>query len=293
MSMLQKLDLGGVSLELVDGGSFWLDAGAMFGLVPKAVWEKKVTADAGNRVKVACNVPLVRMGKRNILVDLGSGDKFDKKSRDIYSLDDYCVYKELSRHGLSPEQITDVIFTHLHFDHAGGVSRWKDPSKPGEPVLNFPNASYHVQKEEWSAATHPNELNRRSYLEENIGPLAGSGRVILIDGDKEILPGVTVLRTGGHTHGHQAVRIQGRDSAAYVLGDILCFTEHLRLTWLTAFDRDTYASLEAKKKYFARVADENAFVWLYHDPNNLVLKIHRIPDEPEYDYDAVLIKGRS
>jgi len=290
MTSLEKIELGGVTIECVDGGTFRLDGGAMFGMVPKAVWEKKVTPDSQNRIELSCNVPLIQMGKRNILVDTGCGDKFNEKGRDLYGLSGRHAYKALTAHGLSPEQITDVIFTHLHFDHAGGVSRWKDAGKPGEAVLNFPNAMFYIQKDEWEAARNPNELNRRTYLEENLGPMENSRRVVLARGDGEIIPGVSVIRTGGHTSGHQAVLVRGKDAAAYFLGDILCLAQHLRLAWLTAFDRDTYVSLEAKKKLFAKVADENAFVWMYHDCHDLVLKIRHIPNEPEYDFSTVIPK---
>jgi len=290
MTSLQKIDLGGVTVECVDGGTFRLDGGAMFGMVPKAVWEKKVTPDSRNRIELSCNVPLIQTGKRNVLVDLGCGDKLDEKGRDLYCTGGRHVYQALASHGLSPEQITDVIFTHLHFDHAGGVTRWKDAAKRVEAVLNFPNAMYHVQKDEWEAARNPNELNRRTYLEENLGPMASSRRVVLARGDEELFPGVLVIRTGGHTNGHQAVVVRGRDAAAYFMGDVLCLTHHIRLAWLTAFDCDTYDSLEAKKKLFAKAADENAYVWMYHECHDLVLRIRHKPNEPEYDFSPVVPK---
>jgi glyoxylase-like metal-dependent hydrolase (beta-lactamase superfamily II) len=288
MPRVGQIDLGGVTVELLDGGSFCLDAGTMFGIVPKAAWAKKVSPDSKNRIPLGCSVALVRSGSRIALVEAGLGDKWDDRARDIYAIQGGPAHVALRAHKLSPEQVTDVILTHLHFDHAAGMTRCPDADSAANPVISFPNATVYVQKDEWLAARRPNEISRGSYRPENLDPLAKHDKLVLVEGGKEILPGVAVFATGGHSDGHQIVRIQGRKDVLYVLGDILCTVHHLRLAWLTAYDRDTYCALEAKKRILARAADENAIVWIYHEPLYPAVRIRPVPGQPEYSFEPVI-----
>ncbi|HHN46847.1 MAG TPA: MBL fold metallo-hydrolase [Planctomycetes bacterium] len=260
------IDLGGVSVLPLRGGAFRLDAGAMFGMVPKVLWQQHVSIDENNRTALACNVPLVRIGGSVLVIDTGCGDKWDAKSREMYAMEGGSLCDALRACGVSPEDVTHVVLTHLHFDHAGGLTRWADASDAGCPVLNYPRAVFFVQKAEWDAALKPSELTRRTYLRENLEPLASSGRLRILDGGAAVLPGVSVLLTGGHSPGHQAVRIEGAERVMYHPGDLLPLSHHSRPAWIPAYDCDASVSLEAKKSLFARAAEEDAIVWTAHDP---------------------------
>lgn len=268
-----SIDLGDVSVSRIDDGSFYLDGGAMFGAVPKPVWEKQALPDALNRVELACSVALVRSRDRLVLIDTGCGDKWDDKFRNIYSIGQARILAALAALGVEPSRVTDVVLSHLHFDHAGGVARRLESDPAAGLLLNYPNARHYVQRIEWMDALAPTELTRRSYLPENFLLLSDSGNLVLLDGETEIIPGITLFPAAGHTMGHQAVKIQGDSDAMYFLGDIVPSTRHLRLPWLTAFDLDRSATLEAKRSCLNRILAENALLWLYHDTLDTVVRL--------------------
>src|SRR5262245_10787472 len=202
-------------LPLTDG-SFRLDGGAMFGVVPKTLWERRTPADERNRIAMGLRPLLIRTPERNILIDAGVGDKMSAKEQEIYAFDRReHLDHSLGAHGLTAGDIDVVLASHLHFDHAGGFTRLDD----GVLRPRFPKARYLVRRGEWDDATHPNERNRASYLLQNYQPLQEAGVLDFIEADGEVLPGISVWRTGGHTMHHQLIKIEADGRTAVFVAD--------------------------------------------------------------------------
>ncbi|MGH9792770.1 MAG: MBL fold metallo-hydrolase, partial [Candidatus Acidiferrales bacterium] len=198
------MKLGDIELYIVNDGYFALDGGAMFGVVPKPLWERKFTPDGRNRIRLGMNCPLIRTAGQWILVETGAGDKMDAKFAEMYAIDGPPrLPEQLAARGLRPEEIDIVIDTHLHFDHCGWNTRIVD----GKAVPTFPNARYVLQRGELEHAKRPNERDRASYFPDNFVPVEAAGQFWLIEGDREVAPGVEVLRVPGHNADMQCVRI--------------------------------------------------------------------------------------
>src|SRR5512132_235719 len=197
------LTIGPYTVRFLSGGRFRLDGGAMFGVVPKVLWNRVAPADERNRIRMAMTCLLIEGDGKRVLVDAGSGTKDDAKFRDIYAIErPEALIEDLRAAGVAPEQVDTVALTHLHFDHCGGgTTRGED----GVVHPTFPKAHYLVRRQEWDDAHHANERNRASYLSDNYDPLAQSGQLILHAQDIEILPGVWMKNLPGHTLGHQGV----------------------------------------------------------------------------------------
>jgi glyoxylase-like metal-dependent hydrolase (beta-lactamase superfamily II) len=257
------LTLGDARLTMVNGGDFRLDGGAMHGVVPKTIWSRLVSCDDRNRVTYATNCLIVELGGKRVLVETGNGDKFPAKEKDIYGIDhDRAIGVALAEIGVEPASIDVVVLTHLHFDHAGGTTK---KTAGGGLVPVFPRARHVVQRRELEAAEHPHERNRASYLAENLAPLAAGGLLHLVDGEADIVPGVRVLPTPGHTPGHQSVLIDGGGPKALFLGDVVPTSVHLKLPFIMAYDLDVEATLSAKKRLLARAIEEKWLVLFGHD----------------------------
>jgi glyoxylase-like metal-dependent hydrolase (beta-lactamase superfamily II) len=270
------VELGRLRVDLLSDGTFALDGGAMFGVVPRVVWEKSDPPDEKNRVTLGLNVALVLTedGKR-ILVDTGMGDKWTEKERAIYRIErSSTIPGELAARGLGPADIDVVINTHLHFDHAGGNTVWRS----GQAVPTFPRARYVVQRGEWQDATHAHERNRASYREENFRPLEASGQLDLVEGEAEIAKGVRVVPVGGHTAHHQMVVITGGGRTLAVPTDLLPTTSHLPLPFVMSYDLFPVATLEAKRVFLTRAAEEHWDVLFYHDARTPLGRVQRAQD---------------
>jgi glyoxylase-like metal-dependent hydrolase (beta-lactamase superfamily II) len=251
-----------VRVHVLSDGRFALDGGALFGIVPRALWEKTDPPDARNRVGLGLNVALVETDGKRILVDAGIGDKWSAKEQDIYRIErTVTLLSSLAALGLGPDDIDFVINTHLHFDHAGGNTRLVD----GRPIPTFPRARYVVQLGEWEDAMHPNERNRASYREENFLPLAESHQLQTVQGESEVAPGVHVHPAGGHTAYHQMVVIEGGGQRLVIPTDLLPTTSHLPLSHVTAFDLFPIGSLEAKRRLLEDAAAQGWMILFYHD----------------------------
>lgn len=248
--------LGSSKLTLVSDGTIRMDGGSMFGVVPKTIWSRTRPADRQNRVEMGLNCLLIRTGGKNVLVDTGVGTKHSQKVRTIFHIRAGQLVSNLARAGLAREDIDLVVLTHLHFDHAGGCTRW-DRNGSLEPV--FPRATYLVQRRDWQEATKTNERTRPAYLPEDFLPLEGTKQLELLDGDTELLPGLWVRRTGGHTAGHQMVCIESAGERAACLGDVLPMPQHLPVHYITAFDMYPLETLDAKRRWLSRAEKEN---WL-------------------------------
>ncbi len=256
--------IGSYELHAIETGRFALDGGAMFGVVPRPLWEKSNPPDDRNRITMAARALLIVGDGRKILVDTGNGDKFDQKFGSIYRMESSreIIDASLARHHLTPGDITDVILTHLHFDHAGGATR----REGDRTVPAFPNATYYVQRHHWDAALHPSERDRASFVPADFLPLHDAGVLQLVDGEKEILPGVRVQIVNGHTTALQCPLISdGRASLLYC-ADLVPLASHLHLPWIMAYDLRPLVTLEEKRKTLETAVKEQWVLFFEHDP---------------------------
>jgi glyoxylase-like metal-dependent hydrolase (beta-lactamase superfamily II) len=255
------LKLGDLEFHVLVDGYVSLDGGAMFGVVPKVFWEKKIPPDGRNRVQLAMNCLLVHAGGKRILVETGMGAKMPPKLRDIYAIEGPYLNDRLAEHGLDPSEIDIVINTHLHFDHCGGNTRLEKD----KIVAAYPNAKYVVQRGEFEHAKHPNERDRASYLMDNYAPLEAKGKLALLEGDRAIAPGVELIRVPGHTANMQCVKLSGGGKNAFFLADIAPTTAHLPLAWIMGYDLYPVTTLESKKKWFPELVKEGWIALFCHD----------------------------
>jgi glyoxylase-like metal-dependent hydrolase (beta-lactamase superfamily II) len=256
------MKLGDLEFHLLTDGHFRLDGGAMFGVIPRTLWERKMPPDDRNRITLAMNSLLIRAAGKWILVETGAGDKWDAKRRDIFAFDSPPrLLDKLIARGLQPEQIDMVINTHLHFDHCG----WNTRVVNGKLVPTFPNARYVVQRGELEHAKHPTERDRTSYLAENFLPIEDSGQWWLLDGDREVVPGVELIRTPGHTRDIQCVRLSGGGKTVFFFVDLVPTAAHLPFHWITAYDLYPLTTLETKKRWIPEVARADWLAIFGHD----------------------------
>jgi glyoxylase-like metal-dependent hydrolase (beta-lactamase superfamily II) len=283
------LKLGDLEFHILEAGRFGLDGGAMFGVIPKPMWEKKAPPDSRNRIAMAMNSLLIHAGGKRILVETGAGDKVNEKFREIYALEGPTLIERLRDYGCYPEDIDIVINTHLHFDHCG----WNTVrnNKGGKIVPTFPRAKYYAPKGEWEYARRPSERDAISYIPDNYDPLVQSGLMTLLKGGEEIVPGISVKTFPGHTAHMQAVIVNGRPgferarlpaapSAAHkedgasapevaiacYISDLIPTTAHIDLTWGMSFDLYPLQTIESKKQYYAKAIPEKWVTVFTHDP---------------------------
>ena len=262
--MTTIMKLGKFEIHILSDGTFKLDGGGMFGIVPKVLWEKKVPPDERNRITLGMNCVLLRTGNKNYLIETGIGQKVSKKFREIYDVQKGGeILSGLKKLGLSPGDIDGVIITHLHFDHSGGCTLC-DAS--GQFVPTFPKAKYFIQKQEWDDALHPNELTRGSYLEENFVPLKERRQLELVNGNQKIDGGIDLQMTGGHTRGHQIVWMESDGEKACFLGDFIPTTNHLKVPWVMAYDSYPIELVDLKQSVLEKLVEEKYRCFWYHDP---------------------------
>jgi len=235
----------------------------MFGIVPKALWDKEKPADDRNRIAMDMNCLLIRDGAGNVVVvETGAGPKLTERSKEIFGIDGPPrLLDELARRGVRPDEVTLVVNTHLHFDHAGG-NTYRDGDKI---VATFPRASYVFQRLEWVDASAPNERTRGSYFSDDYAPLEATGKLELIDESVEILPGIRLDRVPGHTRGTQTVRVSDAGATMFFSSDFMPDRHHLRLPWIPAFDLYPLETLAAKKVILPRAVSEKWLVAFTHD----------------------------
>ncbi len=255
------MKLGRFNIHLLSDGTFTLDGGQMFGVIPKPLWEKKLEADARNRVRLALTCLLVQTGKQNVLVETGVGDKFDPKRADIYGVDHSAASlpAELKKVGVATEDVDVVINTHLHFDHCG----WNTYHDGTRLVPTFPRARYFVQRGEWEHACRPTERDRASYIEQFFG--VAEEQTEFLEGDAEVLPGISVEVLPGHTRHMQGVRISSEGAGAYFISDLVPTKAHLQYPWIMSFDLYPMETLENKKRLLPQLAREETLVVFPHD----------------------------
>ena len=255
------MKLGSFELTALSDGTFALDGGQMFGVVPKPLWEKKLPADARNRVRLALTCLLVRAGKHNVLIETGIGNKYNDKFLDIYGVEKPTTLPvDLKKTGLRPEDMDIVINTHLHFDHCG----WNTRREGGKLIPTFPCARYVIQAGEWEHALHPTERDRASYLPESFRP--AEAQTEFLEGNQEIIPGVRVEIFPGHTRDLQCVWIESEGQQACFVSDLIPTRAHLPYPWITSFDLYPLETLANKERLLPQLVAQETLVVFPHDP---------------------------
>jgi methylmalonyl-CoA epimerase len=257
--------LGDLELITLSDGFFSLDGGAMFGVVPRSLWEKRLPPDDANRIPLGMRPLVVRNGHTTMIIDAGCGDKLDAKSAAIYKLDRrYHLDHALAEAGLSVDDVDLVLASHLHFDHVGGFTAL---GKDGAVVPRFPKAKYVAHRGEWADATHPHERNRASYLPENFVPLMDAGVLTLVDDGAAIMPGVTYRRSGGHTPHHQVVMIESGGRTAVFTADMYPTSVHVPDPWLMGYDLHPMDTLGFKRGFAREAIARDYLLFFEHDPS--------------------------
>ncbi len=258
------MEFGDYRVEVVPEAEFWLDGGAMFGVVPRSLWERVAPPDASNRVRLSTNCLFVEAGGERILVETGIGDKFSTRHAEMYGIGREFPLGERLRAvtGCAPEEITVVVNTHLHFDHAGGNTTLDES---GRAVAAFPNARYLVSRAEFEHAESPHERDRASYLPENWRPLAESGQLKLMPDAYEVVPGLTLETVAGHSRTMQCVRLERDGRTLYGFADLVPTRAHVALAWIMGYDLYPVETLEAKKRLLPQAAREGWLCLFYHD----------------------------
>ena len=258
---MQRLTLGDFELNTFSDGTYSLDGGAFFGVIPKILWSRKVDADDRNVVRAGLNSLLVRTGKQNVLIETGIGNKLADRMIKIYG-QPAKLLDSLAEGGVGPDDIDVVINTHLHFDHCG----WNTVrDKNGKISPAFPRAKYYAPQGEWQYSRQPSERDAISYISENYDPLVASGQMTLLQGGEQIVPGVSVMTFPGHTAHMQGVIVESGGKTACYISDLIPTTAHIDLAWGMAFDLYPLQTIASKKRYYARSIAENWLTVFTHD----------------------------
>lgn len=257
------MKLGDIELTIISDGTFWLDGGAMFGVVPKALWNRLNPADECNRIKLSLSCLLIKTPRHTVLVDTGIGTDLKERFCDLYRIERATgLVGGLRERGVAPEDIDFVINTHLHFDHCGG-----NTVKQGDAYVPvFPRAQYVIQEREWYDANHPNERTKASYLKQHFAPIKDAGQLMLVDGDHEVVQGIAVKCTNGHTRGHQSVLIEDNGRKAMYLGDLIPTTSHIKIPYIMGYDLYPLDILTKKKEILDMAVSEHWLLIFEHDP---------------------------
>jgi glyoxylase-like metal-dependent hydrolase (beta-lactamase superfamily II) len=259
----QNMQIGAYKLTIINTGYFRLDGGAMFGIIPRPLWEKTNPPDHQNRIKLAARSLLLQKGRKNILIDTGMGNKWDDKSKSIYDIEnDISLESELLKVGLKPEDITDVILTHLHFDHTGGSTILEN----GKLYPAFPSARYYVQKKNLEWGMNSTDRDRGSYIKDNFMPLIDLGVLELLNGDIQFDENLHLMVVNGHTFGQQLVKVSDGSKTLLYCCDLIPTASHIPLPYIMGYDLQPLVTLADKKNLLHKALDENWFLFFEHDP---------------------------
>jgi len=277
---------GSFELHWIETGDLWLDGGAMFGVVPKALWSRQLPPDAQNRIPMTMRCLLIRSLNtgRLYLVDNGAGNKFNEKMSSIYGLDygpqdEKRLETSLARASIQPSEITDLIFTHLHFDHCGGTTDWVDDQLSHV----FPNARYHVHRDHFLTATEPNPREQASFLPDNIGPITAASDQLSLVGLEQVdvtqpvyEPGLEALVMNGHTLGQQLPKISCGDTHLVFVADLLPTAQHVPLVWVMGYDMFPTQTLKEKQAFLEQAAAEQWWLLMEHDRHHECIQVGNI-----------------
>ena len=271
------INLGQFEIHGLRDGFFYLDGGAMFGVVPKSLWERKCTPDRQNRIKLGLNSILIKTDKKLVLVETGIGARLNPKFSEYYAVERKPdLIASLGRLGIEAGDIDVVINTHLHFDHCHGNT---EESEKGEIVPAFPQAKYIIQRGEWEYALNPCFRDKPSYISDSFLPLEKQGLVQFVDGDTEISEGIEAVLAPGHTAYHQCVKVQSDHQTFFFLADMVPTSAHVGLPYIMSYDLFPLETLENKKKFFDQAIEEDWIVGFVHDPNLFFGKIDKVEDK--------------
>ena len=245
-----------------------LDGGGMFGVVPKAIWKRLIPPDDANRIELQTNCLLLQQGDQRVLVETGCGDKWTQKQRDIFAVESRTVVEALAEKGIQPGDIDDVVLTHLHFDHAGGLTRL---DQDGHATATFPNAHIHVQMQEWEDAKAGRSTMTGTYLHSNLDPVAD--QIVTHEGDSTIMSGIRVMPVPGHTWGQQAVLVETVDGTLCFPGDLLPTRHHIGASYSMGYDMLPWENMRTKQGLLSFAADNSWLLVLDHEPGHPVFTV--------------------
>ena len=267
------MKIGDYDLYSIETSEFSLDGGAMFGIVPKPIWEREAPSDALNRIDMVTRSLLLCSYEKKILIDTGNGTKWEEKYRDIYNIDTsrYNIENSLTKYGFSADDITDIINTHLHFDHAGGNTKIDD----GSIVPTFPNAKYWVTKEHWELANHPSQKDSGSFIEHDWKVLAENGMIETVNGNEPFIKGIDSYITQGHTAGLLHPMISDGTKTLFYGADIFPLAAHISIPWVMAYDVQPVVTMKEKEILLPKMQDEEWILFLEHDPNIQACTVHQ------------------
>jgi len=271
--MNAALSIGEIRVGFVSGGKLRIDGGNMFGVIPRVMWEKVSPPDAQHRIRLETNCVVVETANSLGLIDTGYGGKTAARFRERHALEEgEPLMRNLGAVGIAPEQIDWVVLTHLHFDHAGGATVYAE-NRAVRPA--FPRATYYVQRAEWQDATSGLPELAGAYYLDDIVPIEQAGQLQLVEGEAEIVPGVRVQLTAGHTRGHQVVRIESRGESGVCLADMCPTTAHLKTFWTMAYDQFPLDIRRTKPGILNDIADNNRLALFSHDPYMAAARLAR------------------
>ncbi len=274
---MATITLGDWTVHTLETGALWLDGGAMFGSVPRPLWSRLNPPDERNRIRLAMRCLLLERHGRRVLVDVGLGAKSDAKFRDIFRVEPEPTLEDsLAAIGRDPADITDVVLTHLHFDHAGGATVRTDD---GELRPRLPGAAWHVPQQNWDNAHAANVRERASYLPENYDPLLAHGVLDFYDRHVEPWPGVSMITADGHTLGQQMVRIAGGGRVVYFVADLIPTASHVRVPYVMGYDMCAERTMREKRELLRGACDERAWIVLEHDPDTALARPEAVGED--------------
>jgi len=282
----KHLKIGPYEVHAVPTGIFGLDGGSMFGTVPKVLWEKSNPPDEKNRIAMEARALLLKSQDRNILIDTGNGsdfvakygEKLGTKFAEMYAVDESGpnLISSLKSHGVSPEDVTDVILTHLHFDHAGGATK----SENGRIVPTFPKAKYYLQRSNLETAKNPNVREKASYFQANFQPLIDAGVLHFLDGNtKNFIPGISLIVSNGHTQGHQVVQVEDTDKQLFYCGDVIPTSSHIRSAWIMGYDLNPLEIIKEKGELLKLSQNKETYFYFEHDPYCDMANVEKANDD--------------
>ena len=263
---------GDYRIETIPDTEFRLDGGAMFGVVPRVLWEKVCPPDESNRIRMQTNCLFIETGRERILIETGIGEKWTQKQAKIYGINRQKTFAEslFEKTGYAPADITIVVNTHLHFDHAGGNTI---TDETGKVVPQFPNASYFVSRSEHEHAENPTERDRGSYIADDWLPVRESGQLELKPDDYEVIPNLTMGLMRGHNGSMQTVKLTSGGETFYSFADLIPTTAHIPLPWIMGYDLFPLETLENKKKLLPQALKENWLCFFYHDADSPLCRL--------------------